>query len=64
MDILALLLTMVGVFFQCFRAWATFHVLRWLLLNVNAWREQNGMKTWADRFIFLASLFSALALVI
>lgn len=64
MEIVALVVTMVGVFFQCFRAFATFHVLRWLLLNVNAWREQNNARTWSDRFVFLVALFSALALVI
>lgn len=64
MEILTLAIYVVGLTFNVFRAYMTFHVVRWLLLNVNAWRSEVGKNAWSDRFVFLLALFSALALVI
>lgn len=64
MQILLIVLNAFGFFFSLFKAYAFFHVVRWLLLNVNGSRVDSGSKPWSDRFVFLVSLFTALSFVI
>lgn len=64
MEILALVLSVVGLVLQGFLAFAVFHAMRLLLSQASLWRETVGQKPLSDKTCFVLALASALALII